>query len=184
MLEFQLNNHLITAHDGETILQAAKRQGVQIPHLCYKDGLAAEGNCRACVVEIDGERALQPSCCRMPKPNMVVKSDSPRALHSQKMVLEMLKADAVGIGIKDQGLEIGENQSLTPIFTSELDYWADHLGVGKPRFAPRHQPNIDLSHPAIAVNLDTCIQCTRCVRACRDVQVNDVIGMAFRGDHA
>ncbi|MEI7467426.1 MAG: molybdopterin-dependent oxidoreductase [Chloroflexota bacterium] len=196
MLEFQLNNHLITAHDGETILQAAKRQGVQIPHLCYKDGLAAEGNCRACMVEIDGERALQPSCCRTPKPNMVVKSDSPRALHSQKMVLEMLKADAVGVGgIKDQGLGINEAQttisnpqSLTPlqssIFTSELDYWADHLGVGKPRFAPRHQPNIDLSHPAIAVNLDTCIQCTRCVRACRDVQVNDVIGMAFRGNHA
>ncbi|MCW1969852.1 MAG: molybdopterin-dependent oxidoreductase [Anaerolineae bacterium] len=174
-LVFQLNGQTITAHDGETILQAAKRQGVQIPHLCYKDGLTAEGNCRACVVEIDGERALQPSCCRMPKPNMVVKSDSPRALHSQKMVLEMLKADAIGIGVK-------ETQS--PIFTSELDYWADQLGVDKPRFAPRHQPNVDLSHPAIAVNLDTCIQCTRCVRACRDVQVNDVIGMAFRGDHA
>lgn len=191
-LVFQLNGQTITAQDNETILQAAKRQGVQIPHLCYKDGLAAEGNCRACVVEIDGERALQPSCCRAPKPNMVVKSDSPRALHSQKMVLEMLKADAAGIGIKNQGLgaqsSIPNPQSLTPpqssIFTSELDYWTDHLGVGKPRFAPRHQPNIDLSHPAIAVNLDTCIQCTRCVRACRDVQVNDVIGMAFRGDHA
>lgn len=194
MFEFQLNGQTMTAKSGETILQAAKRQGVPIPHLCYKDGLTAEGNCRACVVEIDGERALQPSCCRMPKPNMVVKSDSPRALHSQKMVLEMLKADAPGVGIMDYGLEIKEAQSLIsnpqssipnpPVFTSELDYWADQLGVGRPRFAPRQQPRQDLSHPAIAVNLDNCIQCTRCVRACREVQVNDVIGMAFRGDHA
>src|SRR5207247_8858494 len=55
------------------------------------------------------------------------------------------------------------------------------LGVGKPRFAARAQPAADISHPAMAVNLDACIQCTRCVRACREVQVNDVIGYAFRG---
>ena len=57
------------------------------------------------------------------------------------------------------------------------------LGIGKPRFAARAQPAPDLSHPAMAVNLDACIQCTRCVRACREEQVNDVIGYAFRGGH-
>ena len=64
---------------------------------------------------------------------------------------------------------------------NEVDEWAARLGVGKPRFAPRAPVAPDLSHPAMAVNLDACIQCTRCVRACRDEQVNDVIGLAFRG---
>src|SRR6202162_1177626 len=64
---------------------------------------------------------------------------------------------------------------------SELSFWADRMQVPKPRFEARVSPAADLSHPAIAVNLDACIQCTRCVRACREVQVNDVIGYAFRG---
>jgi formate dehydrogenase major subunit len=67
---------------------------------------------------------------------------------------------------------------------SELDSWVAKLKVGKPRFHSRLSPNADLSHSAIAVNLDACIQCTRCVRACREVQVNDVIGYAFRGHHS
>src|SRR3977135_1239545 len=67
---------------------------------------------------------------------------------------------------------------------SELDLWAKKLSIGKPRFAARHQPAEDLSHPAMAVNLDACIQCKRCVRACREEQVNDVIGYAFRGGHS
>ena len=66
---------------------------------------------------------------------------------------------------------------------NEVDQWAAKIGVGKPRFSPRQQVPQDLTHPAIAVNLDACIQCTRCLRACRDEQVNDVIGLAFRGDH-
>jgi formate dehydrogenase major subunit len=67
---------------------------------------------------------------------------------------------------------------------NKLRQWARRLGVGKPRFAKRAQPAADISHPAIAVNLDACIQCTRCVRACREVQVNDVIGYAGRGEHS
>src|SRR5437899_847165 len=64
---------------------------------------------------------------------------------------------------------------------SELSFWADKMQVARPRFEARVSAAADLSHPAIAVNLDACIQCTRCVRACREVQVNDVIGYAFRG---
>jgi hypothetical protein len=74
---------------GETIL-AAQRHGVEIPHLCYSDGLRPDGNCRACVVEIAGERTLAPSCCRTPTPGMKVQAASPRARKSQQMVLEML----------------------------------------------------------------------------------------------
>ena len=79
VIEFKLNGETISAHAGETIIQAAKRHGVDIPHLCYKEGYRADGNCRACMVEIKGERVLAPSCCRYPAKGMEVGSDSPRA---------------------------------------------------------------------------------------------------------
>src|SRR5438552_11299145 len=163
--EFTLNGVAVAAEPGETISQAAQRLGVEIPRLCYTPGMRADGNCRACMVEIKGERALAPSCCRFPTQGMEVASDSPRALHAQKIVVEMLVADVPERVYKRD---------------SELERWRQWLGIGRPRFASRAQPAADLSHPAMAVNLDACIQCTRCVRACREVQVNDVIGFAFR----
>ena len=69
---FELNGRSVEALEGETILEAADRIGVEIPRLCYKEGIRADGNCRACVVEIDGERALAPSCCRYPTEGMKV----------------------------------------------------------------------------------------------------------------
>jgi len=168
-ITFTLDGREITALPGETILQAAERHGIAIPHLCYTEGLRVDGNCRACVVEIKGERVLAPSCCRQPTHGMEVASQSERALHSQKMVLELLLADTPRTPHRQD---------------SELTFWAEHLGVGEPRFSSRVQPAPDFSHPAIEVRLDACIQCTRCVRACREVQVNDVIGYAGRGAHA
>ena len=168
-LSFTLNGQAISAAEDETILDVAKREGIDIPHLCYSERQGEAGNCRACMVEIDGERVLAASCCRSPTENMVVKTDSERAVRSQKMVLELLKADV-------------SEQPHT--LNSELDHWAGKLEVGLPRFVARIQPKRDISHPGIAVNMDACIQCTRCVRACRDEQNNDVIGLAMRGSHA
>ena len=169
MVTFSLNGREVSGRADETILDVAKREGIPVPHLCYMDGLEAAGNCRACVVEIDGERVLAPSCCRHPSNNMKVTTNSERAVKSQKMVLELLQSD------------MPETEYTRH---NEVDFWSEKLGLGKPRFAPREQPSFDYSHPAIAVNLDACIQCTRCLRACRDEQVNDVIGLAFRGAHA
>jgi len=118
------------------------------------------------MVEIKGERVLAPSCCRFPTEGMVVTSNSERALISQKMSIELLLSDV---------------PETAYTLNSELDLWAKKLAIGKPRFAARRQPVEDLSHPAIAVHLDACIQCNRCMRACREEQVNDVIGYAFRG---
>ena len=168
-VEFTLNGRPVIGSEDETILQTARRHGVEVPHLCYKEGLRADGNCRACVVEIKGERVLAPSCCRHPRTGMEVTTDSRRALTSQKMVLELLLSD-----IADRSYTLN----------SELDLWARRLAVGEPRFPARAQPVEDLSHPAIAIHLDACIQCTRCVRACREEQMNDVIGYAFRGEHS
>ncbi len=166
---FQLNGRQIAAAVGETIIEAAHRHGIEIPHLCYTPGMRPDGNCRACMVEIKGERVLAPSCCRTPASGMEVSSESPRALHAQKMIVELLASDVPARVYKPD---------------SELAHWREVLGVGTPRFPARAQSAPDLTHPAMAVNLDACIQCTRCVRACREEQVNDVIGYAFRGAHS
>ena len=168
-VSFSLNGREVVARADETLLQVADREGIDIPRLCYSAGLEAVGNCRSCMVEINGERVLAASCCRFPSAGMKVQTNSERAVASQKMVLELLLSD---MPEKDYTRH------------NEVDQWAEKLGLGKPRFKARQQVRQDLSHPAIAVNLDACIQCTRCLRACRDEQVNDVIGLAFRGDHA
>ncbi|MBS0318191.1 MAG: (2Fe-2S)-binding protein, partial [Proteobacteria bacterium] len=204
-VEFVLDGRSVTAERGETILQAAERHGVPIPRLCYTESLRAVGNCRACVVEIDGERTLAPSCCRHVTAGMKVQTASERARKSQQMVLELLLADVPDAGYKwndGDSANAGGSHSNPPTVGEkvggsgsgngvgqhgELSDWAARLGVqARPglRLLQREEPAADLSHPAMAVNLDACIQCTRCVRACREAQVNDVIGYAGRGAHS
>jgi formate dehydrogenase major subunit len=169
MVTFTLNGKTVVATSDQTILQAAQAQGIDIPRLCYMEGMRADGNCRTCMVEIKGERVLAPSCCRYPKDGMEITTNSARAVTSQRMSIELLLADV---------------PEMSYTLNSELDFWAKKMGVGKPRFRSRPQPAEDVSHPAIDVHLDACIQCKRCVRACREEQVNDVIGYAFRGGHS
>ena len=183
-VEFKLDQKTIHAYEGETIFKAAKRHGIDIPHLCYKDGLRPDGNCRACVVEIKGERTLAPSCCRNATAGMEVQSSSERALKSQKMVLEMLLSDMPDKGYKWNDAGGKEDDALQH---GELSEWASRMDVSvRPALKAlrRQQPPADMTHPAMAVNLDACIQCNRCVRACREEQVNDVIGYAMRGSHS
>ncbi|OYW80409.1 MAG: formate dehydrogenase, partial [Polynucleobacter sp. 32-46-5] len=183
-VEFKLDGQTIISYEGETILKAAKRHGIDIPHLCFKDGYRPDGNCRACVVEINGERTLAPSCCRSATPGMEVKANSQRALKSQKLVLEMLLSDMPDEGFKwvgDSKEEELKNQH------GELSTWASRMDVTvRPELKALRREKVasDISHPAMAVNLDACIQCNRCVRACREEQVNDVIGYAMRGAHS
>jgi formate dehydrogenase major subunit len=178
-VQFTLNGQSVEAPAGKSIFNIAKDLGIAIPHLCHKEGLAPDGNCRACVVEVEGERTLAPSCCRSATPGMQVQTNSERAVKSQKMVLEMLLAD-----LPEQGHKWLDDRAEAP--HGELSQWAEHHGVQvRPALAAIKRETVpaDLSHPAMAVNLDACIQCNRCERACRDLQVNDVIGLAFRGAH-
>ncbi len=170
-VKFLLNDRETTALGGETIWSVAKREGIDIAHLCHKPGLRPEGNCRACMVEVDGERVLAASCCRNVSEGMKVQTHSERAKTSRALVLELLMSDA---------------GASTDSFTmkSELSYWAKYEGAKTGRLPVREKIKHDTSHPAIAVNLDACIQCTRCLRACREEQNNDVIGLALRGAHA
>ncbi|MGB3067490.1 MAG: formate dehydrogenase subunit alpha [Ottowia sp.] len=187
LIEFELDGKPASACEGESILKAAERHGVNIPRLCFTDGLRADGNCRACVVEIEGERTLAPSCCRAVQPGMKVKATSERARKSQDMVLELLLSEMPEEGFKwnDAGLRAAPDAPMGQ--HGELTHWAAQAGVSvRPALQnlKRSQPAPDISHPAMEVNLSACIQCTRCVRACREAQVNGVIGYADRGSHA
>src|SRR5450432_409013 len=172
-IQFELDGKQVEAVNGETIWQVAKRQGREIPHLCYspEPDYRPDGNCRACMVEVEGERVLAASCKRTPSVGMKVKSASPRAVAAQKMVMELLVAD-----------QPARATSHDP--DSKFWHWAEKVEVTESRFPPAQRWHGDASHPAMAVNLDSCIQCTRCVRACREVQVNDVIGYALRGSES
>src|SRR5690349_23118061 len=94
-IRFTLDGTEVEAQPGETIWQVANRLGTEIPHLCWlpKPGYRADGNCRACMVEIEGERVLAASCIRRPSPGMKVQSASERAKVSRKLVFELLVAD-------------------------------------------------------------------------------------------
>ncbi len=96
----KLDGRSVTAFEGETILSVATREGIAIPRLCFKEGYRPDGNCRACVVEVAGERVLAPSCCRTVAAGMDVKTGSDRARKSQQMVLELLLADMPDAGFK------------------------------------------------------------------------------------
>jgi len=167
---FSLDGRDVTAGPDETIWQVAKREGTTIPHLCWKDapGYRADGNCRACMVEIEGERTLAASCVRRPAKGMIVKTKTQRARSARKMVMELLMAD------QPAPKDAHDTESA-------FNAWAKAMKVSVSRFPKDTNPKPDVSHAAMAVNLDACIHCNLCVRACREVQVNDVIGMAARG---
>jgi len=173
VVTFTLDGKSVTASEDETIWQVAKREGVGIPHLCHRDapGYRSDGNCRACMVDIEGERTLTASCVRHPAEGMVVNTEAERATKAREMVFELLMADQ-------------PDRHAHPDPESDFWRWSDNMGVTASRYAPCERPAQDVSHPAIAVNLEACIACNLCERACREVQVNDVIGMGWRGSHA
>ncbi len=173
IIKFFINEKEVEADANQSIWQIAQAHDIDIPHLCYspKPDYRADGNCRACMVEIEGERVLAASCLRKPTDGMKVTTNKLRAKTAQNMVMELLIAD-------QPAREVAHDQA------SHLWQWADKLAVSESRFEPREAHQADTSHSAMHVALDACIQCNLCVRACREVQVNDVIGMAHRGAEA
>ena len=172
-ITFELDGQQVEAGPGESIWQVAKRMGTEIPHLCYtpQPDYRADGNCRACMVEIEGERVLAASCKRMPAVGMRVKTDTERADKARKMVMELLVAD-----------QPARATSHDP--QSKFWHWAERQDIATSRFPAAARWIGDATHPAMRVNLDACIQCGLCLRGCREVQVNDVIGMAYRNHGA
>lgn len=161
-IRFELDDRTIIASEGQSILDAARQNGIELPHLCSAHGLGSPGNCRACVVEIEGERVLAPSCCRMPRDGMKIKTNSARATQARRAILKLLREEA-------------------PAAAGELSLLESASTLATPP-APSPSNRVDSSHPAIRFNPDACIVCTRCIRACHDIQGNDVIGLSRRGE--
>ena len=175
-ITFTLDGQKVEAEAGMTIWEVANGRGLAIPHLCHKPapGYRPDGNCRACMVEIEGERVLAASCIPEPSNGMVVTTDSARAKNARKMVVEMLVADQPARDVAhDKSSHLWDMAAMNGVEASRF-----------PKLEAGRIPLLDDSHVAMSVNLDACIQCGLCVRACREVQVNDVIGMSGRGHDA
>lgn len=173
---FTLDGKQVTAKIDESLWEIAKKQGTLIPHLCHKDseGYRSDGNCRACMVEIEGERVLAASCIRNPTEGMVVTTQNPRSVAARKMVVELLVADQPEQSVAhDKSSHFWDMANMQDMTVSRF-----------PAMDKQRIPLLDASHMAMSVNLDACIHCNLCVRACREVQVNDVIGMSGRGHDA
>ncbi len=172
-VNFFIDNNKVVAKEDETIWEVAKKEQIEIPHLCYlsEPGYRPDGNCRACMVEIENERNLSASCIRKPTEGMKVFTSTKRAKKSRELVFELLLSDQ-----PPQKISHNNNSSFWK--------WINKMNIENSRFENKKSCESDISHPSIAVNLDACIQCNLCVRACREVQANDVIGMAFRGENS
>ena len=179
-ISFSLNGKSVKANENDTIWQVAKREGLEIPHLCWKDspGYRADGNCRACMVEIEGERVLAASCVRKPTEGMSVRSDGERVESNRKIVFDLLASDMPS---KERS---PDPEAHFWIQARNANFSTTSFPSGRPganKEIPADSIFHDASHPSIAVNLDACISCGLCERACKEVQVNDVIGMGKRG---
>ena len=204
-ITFSLDGREVTALPGETIWEVARREGTTIPHLCHKPaaGYRPDGNCRACMVAIDGERVLAASCIRAPSEGMSVTTQGARETKARATVLRMLGAD-MPESPRDRSSHFAEMarlaaempaapapespgaydtaQSLDAAAAPEAERTAPHgADAALPPKDAARIPLLDDSHVAMTVALDACIQCGLCVRACREVQGNDVIGMSGRG---
>ncbi|MEE9274747.1 MAG: formate dehydrogenase subunit alpha [bacterium] len=173
MISFTLDGRPREAPAGASIWEAAAAHGVEIPRLCHQPGLAPSGVCRACAVEVEGARTLVPACHRGLEEGMAIRTGSARVLRAQRTLVSMLMADHPSPCARER--ERGD---------CELEALARRLGAGDleaGHAAARAAPAADLSSPVIAVDLSACILCDRCIRACDDVQSNEVIGRAGRG---
>ncbi|MCB1512486.1 MAG: (2Fe-2S)-binding protein, partial [Hyphomicrobiaceae bacterium] len=148
-IRFEIDGRQVEARPGESVFEVAQREGISIPHLCHsgEPGYRPDGNCRTCMVEIEGERTLAASCIRQPVDGMVVRTATPRADKARKLVFELLLADQ-------------PPRDASPDPSSRLWTWAEAVGQTESRFPRLRETEPDTSHPAMWVNLDACINCT------------------------
>ncbi|MBI3329578.1 MAG: formate dehydrogenase subunit alpha, partial [Nitrospinae bacterium] len=171
MVELSIDGQSVQAPEGTTIWEAARRVGIDIPVLCHHPNLDPVAVCRVCAVEVEGARVLAAACIRQVEPGMQVRTISDRVERSRRMLVELLMADHPTPCTRQQQLG-----------TCELEGLANRYGLGQARFVRRTPTNgLDLSSPVIAVDHNACILCDRCIRACDDIQVNEVIGRASKG---
>jgi formate dehydrogenase alpha subunit len=162
--------------EGASILDAARSLGIAIPTLCHMPSLPPQPVCRVCLVRVDhdGAAQLRTACSTRVAEGMEVLADAEEAVMARRFVLELLLADHPEDCEADAG-----------IGRCDLHALARRHGLAASRFGRRRPPiPLDDSHPFIRVDLDRCILCRRCVRACGEIQGHHVLGIAERGDRS
>ncbi len=170
-MTIEVNGKQVEAKPGEMLLDAIKRAGISVPTLCYLADLAPSGACRMCVVEVEGQRTLIPSCACPVADGMKVQTHSPRAIRARKTIIELLLANH-----PDDCLYCVRNGSC------DLQGLAEELGVRERRYPGKKNTYFeDLSSPSIVRDPAKCILCGRCVRVCEEVQHVSAIDFINRG---
>jgi formate dehydrogenase alpha subunit len=169
-----INGQAVSAAEGQSILEAARTAGITIPTLCFHPDLSVSGSCRLCLVEVEGHQGLVPACSQPAHEGMVIHTETSSVIASRRFVLELLLRRYV-----DRGDAAGDREQ------TEFLHWVKHYGARMPEEAPvpRHAVNSD-ANPFLWVDMNKCILCTRCVRACREIQDRFVWGVAGRGTDA
>lgn len=175
-VKLTINDFPIEAQPGQTILEAAAQHGITIPTLCYHKDLSPAGSCRLCMVEVEKWRGQVAACTTPVSDGMAVHTESPAVIQTRRSVLELLL-----LNYTDAGYATGDRSA-----DSEFMHWVQHyqarLPEGfqpSPRFAVDSDPN-----PVVWVDFNKCILCTRCVRACAEIQGRFVWGVGQRGSQA
>jgi len=173
-LTVTIDGQEVSANPGQTILEVAKGMGIYIPTLCHYQNTTNVGACRVCVVEVENARSLVASCCAPITPGMVVRTNTPAVRAAQKMIVELMWSSG------DHNCLTCEQNGQCEL--QNLIYW---LQIDKPRFniePPGY--HMDDSNTMIHRDLNKCILCGRCIRACNEIQVNEVLDFAMRGSYA
>ncbi len=166
-----INGNKIQAQAGQTVLQAARQAGIEIPVLCDHPALPPEGACRICLVEIERQRNLQPACTFPATEGLVIQTHSPRVMEARKFALELL--------ISDHPLDCMTCDATGTCLLQELAY---EYGIKGDRYhGIRHQYAVEDPNPFIQVDRNKCILCRRCVRACREINGVEAISVFYRG---
>ena len=171
VLTFTLDDKLVTASDGQTLLEVCRENGVALPTLCHMEGLSDVGACRMCLVEVSGSRRPQPACVTRPTEGMQVRTDTEKLRKYRRMTVELLFAE--------------RNHWCSVCVANghcELQNLAAAVGMDHVRFEYRFPAcGTDLSHPRFGVDHNRCILCTRCVRACDEIEGAHTWDLSGRG---
>ncbi|HOX08058.1 MAG TPA: NADH-dependent [FeFe] hydrogenase, group A6 [Planctomycetota bacterium] len=174
MFEIEVDGRKIQANEGETILTVLRREGVQVPTLCFMEGLLPSGACRMCVVEAEGMPALVPSCSYPAAAGMKLKTRSPKVLAARRTVLELLMANH-----PDDCLYCSRSGKC------DLQNLSQEMGIRGRRFpATRTPQDADVSSPSIVRDPEKCVLCGKCVRVCEEIQGVSAIDFVGRGSRA
>lgn len=171
VITLTINGEMISAREGETILEVAQDHEIHIPTLCHLEGVGDVGACRVCLVEVEGIPKLLPACTTQPTEGMVIHTNSPKLQEYRRMVLELLFAE-------------GNHVCAVCVANGncELQDLAIEVGMDHTRFEYRFPDrDVDVSHPQFGIDHNRCIMCTRCVRVCDEIEGAHVWDVANRG---